>query len=94
MFVLCGVGLPWNCTGDQRASCSDRNYNGRMNQPALKIIENLADIPTAEWNALAGGDPILSHDFLYALQASGCATPRFGWKAQFLTLWQGETLVV
>lgn len=70
-----------------------RHYNGRMNQPTLKIIENLADIPAAEWNALAQGDPILSHDFLYALQASGCATPRFGWKAQFLTLWQGDALV-
>lgn len=46
-----------------------------------------------EWDALAGGDPTLSHAFFYALQESGCAMPKFGWKAQFLTLWQGESLL-
>lgn len=61
-----------------------------MNQ--LKIIENLADINAADWDALAYGDPLLSHAFFYALQESGCATPEFGWKAQFLTLWQDDRL--
>lgn len=59
----------------------------------LKIIETIADIPEAQWNALAGNNPFLSHAFLRALQESGCATPRTGWKAQFLTLWQNNTLV-
>ena len=57
-----------------------------MNQ--IRIIENLADITAADWDALAKGDPLLSRAFLCALQQSGCATPRFGWQAQFLTLWQ------
>lgn len=65
-----------------------RRYNGRMNSPTLKIIENLADIPVAQWDALAGNDPFLSHAYLYALQESGCATAQLGWRAQFLTLWQ------
>ncbi|GAO37060.1 hypothetical protein SCT_2475 [Sulfuricella sp. T08] len=60
--------------------------------PDLKIIETIADIPEAQWNALAGNNPFLSHAFLRALQESGCATPRTGWQAQFLTLWQGNTL--
>jgi predicted N-acyltransferase len=64
-----------------------------MAYPTLKIIENIAEIPAAEWDALTGGDPVLSHAFFYALQASGCAMPQFGWKAQFLTLWQDEHLV-
>ncbi len=64
-----------------------------MNQPILKIIENIADIPAAQWDALAGDDPVLSHAFFHALQESGCATPQFGWKAQFLTLWQDERLL-
>ena len=64
-----------------------------MNPPTLKIIENLADIPAAEWDALAGDDPMLSHAFFLALQESGCAMPQFGWKAQFLTLWQDGHLV-
>lgn len=60
--------------------------------PTLKIIETIADIPEAQWNALAGNNPFLSHAFLRALQESGCATPRTGWQAQFLTLWQDGTL--
>jgi predicted N-acyltransferase len=64
-----------------------------MNLPTLKVIDNLADIPAAEWDALAGDDPVLSHAFFYALQESGCATPQFGWKAHFLTLWQDELLL-
>ena len=69
-----------------------RHYNSRMSAPTLKIIENIADIPAAEWNALAGDDPMLSHAFFLALQESGCAMPQFGWRAQFLTLWQGSHL--
>jgi hypothetical protein len=64
-----------------------------MNSPTLKIFDNLADIPATQWNALAGGDPFLSHAYLYALQASGCATPQQGWQAQFITLWQDENLL-
>jgi predicted N-acyltransferase len=69
------------------------HYNSRMSSPVLKIIENIADIPVAEWNALAGNDPMLSHAFFLALQESGCAMPQFGWKAQFLTLWREDHLV-
>jgi predicted N-acyltransferase len=64
-----------------------------MNSPTLKIIENLADIPAADWDALTRGDPFVSHAYLYALQASGCATAQFGCKAQFLTLWQDGNLL-
>jgi predicted N-acyltransferase len=64
-----------------------------MSSPTFKIIDHIADIPVAEWDALAGDDPMLSHAFFLALQESGCATPQFGWQAQFLTLWQGENMV-
>lgn len=70
-----------------------RRYNSRMSYPTLKIIENITDIPAAEWNALAGNDPMLSHAFFLALQESGCVTPQFGWKAQFLTLWRDSHLL-
>ena len=68
-------------------------YNGQMNSPTLKIIEDLAEIPAADWDALTGGDPFVSHAYLYALQASGCATAQFGWQTQFITLWQDEHLI-
>jgi len=64
-----------------------------MNVPTLKIIENLADINAADWDALAGKDPFVSHAYLYALQESGCATAQFGWKAQFITLWHEARLL-
>lgn len=60
---------------------------------ALRIIETIADIPAAQWNALAGSNPFLSHAYLRALQESGCATPSTGWQAQFLTLWLDGGLV-
>ena len=61
--------------------------------PALRIINDITDIPEAEWDALTGGDPFISHAYLHALQASGCATAEFGWQPQFITLWQGNKLV-
>ena len=64
-----------------------------MKSPTLKIIENLADIPAADWDALARKDPFLSHAYLYALQESGCATAQFGWQAQFITLWRDGSLL-
>ncbi|BCK86520.1 hypothetical protein MIZ01_0282 [Sideroxyarcus emersonii] len=64
-----------------------------MSAPELKIVADLAEIPAAQWDALAGADPFLSHAYLYGLQASGCATPPFGWRAQFITLWQGGQLL-
>ena len=64
-----------------------------MDSPTLKIIEDLADIPAKDWDALAGNDPFVSHAYLYALQQSGCATAQFGWQAQFLSLWQDSRLI-
>ncbi len=63
----------------------------------LRIVEDLAEIPAAQWEALRqdlpGNNPFLAHAFLLALQDSGCATPATGWRAQFLTLWRDEKLV-
>ncbi len=64
-----------------------------MNSTSLKIIDDIAQIPAVQWDALTGSDPMLSHDFFLALQESGCTMPQFGWKAQFLTLWQDAKLV-
>jgi len=62
----------------------------------LRIVENLAEIPAEKWDALRekqpGNNPFLAHAMLLALQESGCATPATGWRAQFLTLWQGDQL--
>ncbi|HXF79206.1 MAG TPA: GNAT family N-acetyltransferase [Usitatibacter sp.] len=58
----------------------------------LRILESLAGVDPMQWNALAGGNPTLSHEFLHALHATGCAAPRTGWKPQYVSLWDGARL--
>jgi predicted N-acyltransferase len=57
-----------------------------------RVVEDLAQVPAGEWNALAGGQPFLRHEFFAALHATGCATRETGWLPQFLTLWNGTEL--
>lgn len=45
-----------------------------------------------EWNALAGGQPFVRHEFLSALIDTGCASPRTGWLPQIVTLRSGGAL--
>ncbi len=53
----------------------------------------LAAIDPAAWDALAVGQPLLSHAFLTALEQAGCATPETGWTARPMTAWQGTELL-
>ena len=52
----------------------------------------LESISAFEWDALVGGHPLLSHAFLSALHATGCATRRTGWQPRYLTAWRGSEL--
>jgi predicted N-acyltransferase len=58
----------------------------------VRVVEDLAQVPAAEWNALAAGQPFLRHEFFSALHDTGCAAPRAGWLPQFVTLWDGKRL--
>jgi hypothetical protein len=53
----------------------------------------LEAIDAGQWDALAGGAPLLSHRFLAALHATGCASPETGWQPRYLTAWSGQRLV-
>ena len=59
----------------------------------LRILDSLAGVDAAQWDALARGNPTLAHAFLDALHASGCASAESGWAPQYLTAWEGERLV-
>lgn len=61
--------------------------------PMIREDVALRDIAPAEWSALTGGQPLLSHAFLTALDVTGCAVPRTGWSPRFLTAWHGETMI-
>ncbi|MEL6686234.1 MAG: GNAT family N-acetyltransferase [Pseudomonadota bacterium] len=46
-----------------------------------RLLSNISDVSEARWDALipSGQHPFLSHRFLHALEASGCASPETGW---------------
>ena len=52
----------------------------------LRVADSLAGVSAAQWNALAGSNPFLRHEFLAALGDTGCASARTGWQPQFLLL--------
>jgi hypothetical protein len=63
--------------------------------PPVRIRDDvpLEAIDAGRWDALAGGGPLMSHRFLAALHATGCASTRTGWAPRYLTAWAGEHLV-
>jgi predicted N-acyltransferase len=52
-----------------------------------RVLDDLSGVDAADWNRLAAGHPMLSHEFFHALHQSGCAAADSGWLPQFLTLW-------
>ena len=46
---------------------------GEVPLERLRVAGSLAGVRAAEWNALAGANPFLRHEFLSALLETGCA---------------------
>ncbi len=63
----------------------------------IRVDEDPAALPQVPWDELlavqARPTPFMSHAYLNALQASGSATADTGWQAQFVSVWDGDTLV-
>jgi uncharacterized protein len=59
----------------------------------LRVIRSLNDVSAAQWDALAGPHPLLSHAFLHCLERTGCTSARAGWQVEHLSWWQGTELV-
>jgi len=54
---------------------------------SARIVENIADIPADTWEKLAGDDnPFVSHQFLHALEETGCAKNEAGWLPQHIVV--------
>jgi uncharacterized protein len=45
----------------------------------VQVNKSIDDISAGEWNALAGDNPFLRHEFLAALEHSGSADAKSGW---------------
>ena len=51
------------------------------------MLDNISEVAAGEWNALAGGShPFLRHEFLNALEVSGCVSAETGWQPCHLLL--------
>jgi len=53
---------------------------------SIQVVDSLTGVDPHEWNALAGAQPFVRHEFLSALIESGCASERTGWTPRFLLL--------
>ena len=60
---------------------------------SVSVVESLGQVDALEWNALAGAQPFLRHEFLSALIDTGCASPRTGWAPRFLLVRRAGALV-
>ena len=67
-----------------------------MDAPALeaRFLPSRSRIARDEWNRLAGTDyPFLRHEFLLALEETGCTDADSGWQPCHVTLYRDERLV-
>lgn len=62
-----------------------------MPETKVRVLDDLSGVDAADWNRLARGHPLLSHEFFHALHQTGCAAAASGWLPQFLTLWSQGT---
>ena len=61
-------------------------------EPLVRDDVPIEAVDAQEWNAIAGGTPLLSHAFLTALHGTRCASPATGWTPRYLTAWRGGKL--
>ena len=61
----------------------------------LEIVDRLSDITPEKWNALLPDDagPFLRHEFLSALEETGCVGANTGWQVAHLLLKDGNQLI-
>jgi uncharacterized protein len=61
----------------------------------LEIVDRLSAIPSSEWNALLPIDagPFLRHEFLSALEETGCVGGNTGWQVAHLILKDDQKLL-
>ncbi len=59
----------------------------------IEFIDAINQIPAKPWNALLDSDyPFARHEFLSALEDSGCLGRERGWQPHHLLLWEGRDL--
>ena len=53
----------------------------------LRVVDSIDSVPAQQWNALeTGGNPLVRHEFLLALERAGCVGAGTGWIPHHLVL--------
>jgi len=61
---------------------------------SIEIRDSIATISASEWNALnEDGNPFVTYEFLYSLEATGCFGTHNGWFPRYFLLWQSKNNV-
>ena len=55
-----------------------------------RVGTSVGELPAAEWDTLAGGNPFMRHAFLSAMEASGSVGPGTGWSPAPVTIAAGD----
>ncbi len=63
-----------------------------MSKQQIRIVDSLQGVNAAQWDALAGSEPLVSHGFLNALETTGCVGEEAGWMPAHVLLSEGEQL--
>ena len=60
----------------------------------VKIHQQIADIPRLDWNRLvADNNPLVSHEFLLAMEQNNCVGEAFGWLPHHLAVYDRHKLI-
>ena len=62
----------------------------RATEITARIAPSVGSLPAAEWDALSGGNPFLTHCFLALLEESGSVGGGSGWKPAPITIAGGD----
>ena len=61
----------------------------------IRVLDGISEVAAGDWNALAGASqPFVRHEFINALEESGCASQDTGWQPCHLLLLDGEDKAV
>jgi predicted N-acyltransferase len=62
----------------------------------LQLVQtsNILEIDAAKWNRLAGGSPFLRHEFLVALERTGCVGADTAWQPNHLCVMNDDQALI
>ena len=63
-----------------------------MNNIKLEVVNSLSGIHSEDWNSLTNGDPLVSHEFLSAIEKTGNIGGNTGWEPMHLVARQEDSL--